>query len=114
MLTQTLLQRFYISALWPALPALFIVGAGMAETGACATAGTHAVAFELALPADHAGEALGLGDAGVVGDGGVAGDGIEIVGRTLALLGAVGGRPIIRSSGHGEDVSESVYDASGG
>jgi hypothetical protein len=101
-LTQSLLERLDISPLGSALAALLIVRARMPKTRTCAAAGTNAVALELALPANHAGQALGLWDARVVGNGGIARHHVVVVGRAVGLLaGPVAGRSMIRRAGHG-------------
>lgn len=69
MLTQTLLEGLDITALGAALPPLLIIGTRVSQAGACATAGSHSIALELALPTNHTGQSLRFGDVRIVGDG---------------------------------------------
>lgn len=82
----------------------------MSEPRAGTAAGPDAVALELAFPADHAGQALGLGDAGVVWVR-IARRGVVVV--RAVLVAAVARRAVVRGVGHGEgsgDVNDSAAD----
>lgn len=67
-LTQSLFEGLDISSLGTALSPLFVIGARVTQSRACATAWTNSIALELALPANHACQPLRLGNTGVVGD----------------------------------------------
>lgn len=116
-LTQSFLQRLDVAALGTALPPLLVIGTVVSESRAGAAAGPDTVALELAFPADHAGEALGLGDAGVVWVR-VARRGAVVV-RAVPVA-AVARRAVVRGVGHGEGLvkvwrrSGDVGDGAGG
>lgn len=108
-LTQSFLQRLDIAALGAALPPLLVIGAVVSESRAGAAAGPDTIALELAFPADHAGEALGLGNAGVVRVR-IARRGVVVVGAVLVA--AVARRAVVRGFGHGEGLA--MMDGAGG
>lgn len=103
-LTQSLLEGLDITALGTALSPLLVVGAGMSQAGAGAAAGADAVALELALPAYHACQSLGLGDARVVGDG-LSGRRRVVsvrIGAPGALLAGAGADAVVGRIHHGD------------
>lgn len=109
-LTQSFLQRLDVAALGAALPPLLVIGTVVSEARAGAAAGPDTVALELAFPADHAGQALGLGDAGVVWVR-IARRGVVVV--RAVLVAAVARRAVVRRVGHGErsgDVDDDAVD----
>lgn len=73
----------------------------MAETGTGTAAGPQAVAFELALPANHAGQSLGFGDGGVVWNIVVCIVGYVVIARSVFHRAAIG-ICIIRRAFHSE------------
>jgi hypothetical protein len=94
-LTESFLQRLYVAALRTALPSLLVVGTVVSQSRASAAAGSYAVTLEFALPANHAGKALGLGDAGVVGVR-IARRHVVVVRRALArVVPAVARRAVV-------------------
>lgn len=101
-LTQPFLQRLDVAALGAALPPLLVIGAVVSESRAGAAAGPDTIALELAFPADHAGEALGLGDAGIVWVR-IARRGVVVV--RAVLVAAVARRAVVRGFGHGEGLA---------
>lgn len=109
-LTQSLLQRLDVAALGAALPPLLVIGTVVSKSRAGAAAGPNAIALELAFPADHAGEALGLGDAGVVWVR-IARRGVVVV--RAVLVAAVARRAVVRGFGHGEDLAMKGKGAGG-
>lgn len=100
-LTESFLQGLYVATLRTALPSLLVVGTVVSQPGAGAAAGSYAVALEFALPADHAGKALGLGDAGVVRVR-IARRHVVVLRRAVArVVPAVARRAVVRGAGHG-------------
>lgn len=100
-LTESFLQGLYVATLRTALPSLLVVGTVMSQAGAGAAAGSNAVALEFALPANHAGKALGLGDAGVVRVR-IARRHVVVLRRAVArVVPAVARRAVVRGAGHG-------------
>lgn len=90
-LTEALLESFDIAALGAAFPPLFIVGARVAETRACAATWSQSVALELPFSTYHAGQTLWLRDTRIVGCGATVGCRVNIV-WTLGAHGIVRGR----------------------
>lgn len=86
-LTESLLECFYVAALGSRLAPLLVVGAGMTKTRASAAARTNTVALELAFSANHACQTLRLGDARVIGDGVSGLGGVVARGAERAAIG---------------------------
>lgn len=100
-LTESFLQGLYVATLRTALPSLLVIGTVVSQAGAGAAAGSNAVALEFALPANHAGKALGLGDAGVVRVR-IARRHVVVLRRAVArVVPAVARRAVVRGAGHG-------------